>query len=46
MNQTDIFLCYRRPGAQTAKLFKRYLLRRNLPADVWYLRIPASQQQK
>lgn len=36
MNQTDIFLCYRRPGAQTAKLFKRYLLRRNLPADVWY----------
>ena len=24
MNQTDIFLCYRRPGAQTAKLFKRY----------------------
>ena len=33
---TDIFLCYRRAGAQTAKLFKRYLDSIQFPFQVWY----------
>ena len=33
---TDVFLCYREPGAQTAKLFKRYLEKREFPGNVWY----------
>lgn len=33
---TDIFLCYRRAGAQTAKLFKKYLEEENFSADIWY----------
>ena len=33
---TDIFLCYRRAGAQTAKLFKKYLEKENFSADIWY----------
>ena len=36
MRKVDVFLCYRRPGAQTAKLFKRYLMERNFPGSVWY----------
>ena len=36
MKSTDIFLCYRRSGAQTAKLFKRYLWENGFPASVWY----------
>lgn len=34
--KTDIFLCYRRAGAQTAKLFKKYLEKENFMADIWY----------
>ena len=34
--KTDIFLCYRRAGAQTAKLFQRYLESIQFPASVWY----------
>ena len=34
--KTDIFLCYRRPGAQTAKLVKRYFDSIQLPFKVWY----------
>ena len=33
---TDVFLCYRKPSAQTAKLFKRYLEKSKFPALVWY----------
>lgn len=33
---TDVFLCYRRAGAQTAKLFKKYLEKSNFPASIWY----------
>ena len=36
MTPIDIFLCYRRAGAQTAKLFKRYLKRSDFPYKVWY----------
>ena len=32
----DVFICYRRYSAQTAKLFKRYLLKHNFSGDVWY----------
>ncbi len=32
----DIFLCYRRKGAQTAKLFKRYWKHKAWPGEVWY----------
>ena len=32
----DVFLCYRRFGAQTAKLFKKYLEKENFKGDVWY----------
>ena len=32
----DVFLCYRRHGAQTAKLFKRYLLTHQFNGEVWY----------
>ncbi len=35
-NETDIFLCYRRSGAQTAKLFKKYALKQNYPYAIWY----------
>ena len=34
--ETDIFLCYRRTGAQTAKLFKRYLESMQFGGKVWY----------
>lgn len=34
--EIDVFLCYRRAGAQTAKLFKRYLTSTQFPAKVWY----------
>ena len=34
--EIDVFLCYRRAGAQTAKLFKRYLDSTKFPAKVWY----------
>lgn len=34
--ETDVFICYRRYGAQTAKLFKRYLTAHNFPGSVWY----------
>ena len=34
--KTDVFLCYRRYGAQTAKLLKRYLIRHNFNGEVWY----------
>ena len=34
--KTDVFLCYRRAGAQTAKLFKKYLEKENFSADIWY----------
>ena len=33
---TDVFLCYRRAGAQTAKLFKKYLEKENSSVDIWY----------
>lgn len=36
MQSTEVFLCYRRFGAQTAKLFYRYLKENNFPSDVWY----------
>lgn len=36
MANTDVFLCYRRRGAQTAKLFKRYLVEKSFPGAVWY----------
>lgn len=36
MKSIDVFLCYRRAGAQTAKLFKRYLANNNFPGEVWY----------
>ena len=36
MNRTDVFLCYRRRGAQTAKLMKRYLRAHDFPGDIWY----------
>lgn len=36
MNKTDIFLCYRRHGAQTAKLFKKYLMAGQFPGSIWY----------
>lgn len=36
MLYTDVFLCYRRYGAQTAKLFYKYLREHNFPAKVWY----------
>ena len=32
----DVFLCYRRHSAQTAKLFKRYLIRNHFNGEVWY----------
>lgn len=35
-HETDVFICYRRYGAQTAKLFKRYLIAHNFPGKVWY----------
>lgn len=35
-HETDVFICYRRYGAQTAKLFKRYLVAHNFPGKVWY----------
>lgn len=35
-NETDIFLCYRRLGAQTAKLFYHYCIMHNYPYAVWY----------
>jgi len=34
--ETDVFLCYRRAGAQTAKLLHRYLESIHFPAKVWY----------
>lgn len=34
--KTDVFLCYRRYSAQTAKLFKRYLLKHHFNGEVWY----------
>lgn len=36
MRKVDILLCYRRPGAQTAKLFKRYLTEHDFPGYIWY----------
>ena len=33
---TDVFLCYRRAGAQTAKLFKKYLEEENPSLNIWY----------
>ena len=36
MKKTDVFFCYREAGAQTAKLFKRYLQRIDFPGEVWY----------
>ena len=36
MNNTDVFICYRRYSAQTAKLFKRYLEQHHFSGDVWY----------
>ena len=36
MRLTDVFLCYRHHGAQTAKLFKRYLEKEGFPGRVWY----------
>lgn len=36
MPETDVFLCYRQAGAQTAKLFKRYLMKTNFQGKVWY----------
>jgi hypothetical protein len=32
----DVFLCYRRRGAQTAKLFKQYLEEKRFPGSIWY----------
>ncbi len=32
----DVFFCYRRSGAQTAKLFKRHWLQKGWPGAVWY----------
>ena len=32
----DVFLCYRRHSAQTAKLFKRYLTTHRFVGEVWY----------
>lgn len=32
----DVFLCYRRYCAQTAKLFKRYLKQHKFNGEVWY----------
>ena len=34
VHETDVFICYRRYGAQTAKLFKRYLVAHNFPGKV------------
>ena len=36
MVKIDVFTCYRRYGAQTAKLFQRYLKERCFPGEVWY----------
>lgn len=36
MRQIDVLLCYRQPGAQTAKLMKRYLQEHRFPGSVWY----------
>lgn len=33
---TDVFLCYRHFGAQTAKLFKRYLENKGFLGQIWY----------
>lgn len=35
-DQYDVFLWYRRPGAQTAKLLKRFLEQERVKASVWY----------
>ncbi len=32
----EIFFCYRRSGAQTAKLYKRFLQDHSFPCEVWY----------
>ena len=32
----DVFVCYRRYSAQTAKLFKKYVLKHNINAEIWY----------
>lgn len=32
----DVFLCYRRHSAQTAKLFKKYLARHGFNGEIWY----------
>lgn len=36
MLNTDVFLCYRRYGAQTAKLFYRFLKDKQFVEEVWY----------
>ena len=36
MMTTDVFLCYRHFGAQTAKLFKRYLENKGFLGQIWY----------
>jgi len=36
MPNCDVFLCYREPGAQTAKLFRQYLQRHAPHLSVWY----------
>lgn len=32
----DVFICYRRYTAQTAKLFKKYLVKHHFSGEVWY----------
>lgn len=32
----DVFVCYRRYSAQTAKLFKKYALQHRINAEIWY----------
>lgn len=42
----DVFLCYRRAGAQTAKLFKRYLEQYAPHARVWFSDLEACGNYK
>ncbi len=36
MSDVDVFLCYRKQGAQTAKLFYFYAIKHNYPYAIWY----------